>query len=65
MAILNKESLQELLFSGAQRWKLQNLDIFQKKIRQITLADASQAPDTKVRMSGERERDMTSPVWPV
>ena len=65
MAILNKESFQELLFSGAQRCKLQNPDIFQKKNRQITLADASQAPDTKVRMSGERERDMTSPVWPV
>merc|ERR1712241_1390317 len=30
-----------------------------------SLADASQAPDTKVRMSGERERDITSPVWPV
>ena len=54
-----------LLFSGAQMWKLQNPAIFQKKNRQITLADASQAPDTKVRMSGERERDMTSPVWPV
>ena len=65
MVIINKQSFQELLFSGAQRWKLQNPDIFQKKIRQITLADASQAPDTKVRMSGERERDMTSPVWPV
>ena len=34
-------------------------------IRNRTLADASQAPDTKVRMSGERERDITSPVWPV
>ena len=31
----------------------------------FTLADASQAPDTKVRISGDRERDMTSPVWPV
>ena len=63
MFILNKVC--PLLFSGPQMWKLQNPAIFQKKNRQITLADASQAPDTKVRMSGERERDMTSPVWPV
>ena len=32
--------------------------------RLLTLAEASQAPDTKVFWSGERERDMTSPVWP-
>jgi len=31
----------------------------------MTLADASQAPDTKVLKSGARESDMTSPVWPV
>ena len=31
----------------------------------ITLAEASHAPDTNVRMSGDRERDMTSPVCPV
>ena len=30
-----------------------------------TFAEASHAPETKVRISGERERDMTSPVWPV
>ncbi|CAG9135121.1 unnamed protein product [Plutella xylostella] len=30
-----------------------------------SLADASQAPDTKVRWSGARERDITSPVCPV
>ena len=29
-----------------------------------TLAEASQAPETKVFWSGERERDITSPVWP-
>ena len=29
-----------------------------------TLAEASQAPDTKVLWSGLRLRDMTSPVWP-
>lgn len=31
----------------------------------VTFADASQAPDTNVRMSGERDKLMTSPVWPV
>ena len=30
-----------------------------------TLAEASQAPETKVLVSGESERDMTSPVCPV
>lgn len=30
-----------------------------------SLTDASQAPETKVRMLGDRERDMTSPLWPV
>lgn len=30
-----------------------------------SLAEASQAPETKVRLSGERERLITSPVWPV
>lgn len=30
-----------------------------------TLAEASQAPETKVRMSGDNDSDMTSPVWPV
>lgn len=30
-----------------------------------SLADASQAPEIKVRMSGDSERDITSPVWPV
>ena len=30
----------------------------------VTLADASQAPETKVFWSGERDNDMTSPVWP-
>ena len=30
----------------------------------ITLAEASQAPETKVFWSGESESDMTSPVWP-
>jgi len=29
------------------------------------LADASQAPDTNVLMSGDRERLITSPVWPL
>ena len=29
-----------------------------------TLADASHAPETKVFWSGDKERDMTSPVWP-
>jgi hypothetical protein len=33
--------------------------------RQITLAEASQAPDTKDRMSGDTDRDITSPVCPV
>jgi hypothetical protein len=33
--------------------------------KKLTLAEASQAPDTNVRISGERERDMTSPVCPV
>ena len=28
------------------------------------LAEASQAPDTKVRMSGAKDNDITSPVWP-
>ena len=32
---------------------------------QFTLAEASQAPDTNVRISGDRERDITSPVCPV
>ena len=31
----------------------------------LTLAEASQAPDTNVRMSGESDKLMTSPVWPV
>ena len=30
-----------------------------------TLADASQAPETNVRISGDNESDITSPVWPV
>lgn len=30
-----------------------------------SLTEASQAPETKQRMSGESERDMTSPLWPV
>jgi hypothetical protein len=30
-----------------------------------SLADASQAPEMNVRMSGDSERDITSPVWPV
>lgn len=30
-----------------------------------SLMEASQAPDTKVRMSGDRDKDMTSPLWPV
>ena len=30
-----------------------------------SFAEASQAPETKVRLSGERERLMTSPVCPV
>lgn len=29
-----------------------------------SLIEASQAPDTKVCWSGERDRLMTSPVWP-
>lgn len=29
-----------------------------------SLTEASQAPDTKVRRSGDRERLMTSPLWP-
>lgn len=29
-----------------------------------SLDDASQAPETKVRISGARDRDMTSPVCP-
>jgi hypothetical protein len=31
----------------------------------LTFAEASQAPDTKVLMSGESDRDMTSPVCPM
>lgn len=31
----------------------------------LTLADASQAPDIKVFPSYDRERLITSPVWPV
>ena len=30
-----------------------------------TFAEASQAPETKVRVSGESDSDMTSPVCPV
>lgn len=29
-----------------------------------SLTEASQAPDTNVRRSGDRDRLMTSPVWP-
>lgn len=29
-----------------------------------SLTEASQAPDTKVRRSGDRDRLMTSPLWP-
>lgn len=36
-----------------------------KKNATRTLAEASQAPDTNVRISGDKERDMTSPVCPV
>lgn len=31
----------------------------------LTLAEASHAPETNVRMSGARDRDMTSPVCPM
>lgn len=31
----------------------------------FTLAEASQAPETNVRISGDIERDMTSPVCPM
>ena len=34
-------------------------------LKEQTLAEASQAPDTNVRISGDNESDMTSPVWPV
>ena len=34
-------------------------------VRLFTLAEASQAPETKVRISGDRDNDMTSPVCPV
>lgn len=30
-----------------------------------SLAEASQAPEMNVRMSGESDNDITSPVWPV
>lgn len=30
-----------------------------------TLAEASHAPETKVLMSGDRDKLITSPVWPV
>lgn len=33
--------------------------------QRLTLAEASQAPDTNVLMSGESDKLMTSPVWPV
>lgn len=33
--------------------------------RELTLAEASQAPETKERMSGAKDRLITSPVWPV
>ena len=39
----------------------------QSKIRErvkVTFAEASQAPETNVFWSGERESDITSPVWP-
>ncbi|KAH9521683.1 hypothetical protein DERF_005317 [Dermatophagoides farinae] len=29
------------------------------------ITDASQAPDTNVRISGASDNDITSPVWPV
>ena len=31
----------------------------------FTLAAASHAPDTNVLLSGDKDMDMTSPVWPV
>ena len=61
---------QVLLFSGVTAFNSLSADFRSMLVHRsamtlvvyYTLADASQAPDTKVRMSGERERDITSPV---
>jgi hypothetical protein len=38
--------------------------IIRKLIIEITLAEASQAPETNVFISGDNESDITSPVCP-
>lgn len=42
-----------------------SISLKSKKKTEHTLAEASHAPDTNVRMSGDIESDITSPVCPM